>query len=476
MYRPADPQENTYTQFDAFPNAESYLNLLESVISGSEIGVLICDADCNVIKLNPAQVAITKQAPTYNLGRNMRDIEIDDGALSATLMVHRTKRPVKIEQHLNNGQSYLVYSFPCFDKSGQLQYIVSNLLDTTEIYETQRSLEADYDKLSVQLQELQNQIDDHATIIHQSRIMRHTILLCDKVAEFDSTVLLQGESGVGKEKFAEYIFQKSQRCRQPFIKLNCASIPESLMESELFGYESGSFTGASKGGKRGLLDHADKGTLLLDEISELSLPMQAKLLRFLQEGEFYRIGGQTPVHADVRIIAASNKALWQMVAEKQFRADLYYRLSVIPITIPPLRERTDDIPLLIGYFTQQFNRKYGLNKTWSIQAIEQMVRTDYPGNVRELKNVVERALILSERDTISETDVFKIVHGLHLDPPAHGKGATLKEMLQTYEREILQGYFHQYRTEEAVAQALGSSQSTISRKRIQYCIDLPKNK
>lgn len=468
-------REDGYTQYQAFRDTNEYLQLLESVISGSEIGVLICDKDCNVIKVNPAQVAITKQAPAYNLGRNMREIEIDDGAPSATLMVYRDRRPVKIEQHLNNGQSYLVYSFPCFDQNGELKYIISNLLDTTEIYETQRSLKADYDQLYVQLQELQNQIDDHATIIHQSRIMRQTILLCDKVAEFDSAVLLQGESGVGKEKFAEYIFQKSSRSKRPFIKLNCASIPENLMESELFGYESGAFTGASKGGKLGLLDHADGGTLLLDEIGEMSLPMQAKLLRFLQEGEFYRIGGQNPVRADVRVIAASNRNLWNMVQENRFREDLYYRLSVIPITIPPLRERKDDIPLLIGYFTQQFNSKYGMHKSWSIQAVDQMLQIEYPGNVRELRNLVERVLVLSERDTIVETDVFQTAHGLHLDQAENPGGATLKEMVQTYEREILQLYFSRYGTEEAVAKALGSSQSTISRKRIQYQICLPKN-
>ena len=470
-----DRREDCYTQYSAFRDADEYLQLLESVISGSEIGVLICDADCNVIKINPAQVAITKQAPSYNLGRNMREIECDDGAPSATLMVHRDRQPVKIEQHLNNGQSYLVYSFPCFGQDGELKYIVSNLLDTTEIYKTQQSLKADYDRLYVQLQELQNQIDNHATIIHQSRIMRQTILLCDKVAEFDSVVLLQGESGVGKEKFAEYIFQKSSRRKQPFIKLNCASIPENLLESELFGYEGGAFTGANKGGKKGLLEHADGGTLLLDEIGEIPLPMQAKLLRFLQEGEFYRVGGQTPVKADVRVIAASNRNLWTMVQDNRFREDLYYRLSVIPITIPPLRERKDDIPLLIGHFTQQFNQKYGMHKNWSIHAVDQMLQMEYPGNVRELRNIVERVLVLSEQDTVMETDVFEIIHGLQLDPAEKPGGATLKEMVQSYEREILQLYFSRYGTEEAVAKALGSSQSTISRKRIQYQICLPEN-
>lgn len=476
MYQLDDKNHSIFTQYSAFADKQEYLELLEAAISGSEIGYLICDADCNVIKINQAQIDITRQEPAYNLGRNMRVIEVEDGAPSATVMVSQSGQPVKIEQHLCNGQSYLVYSFPCFDKSGTLKYIVSNLLDITEIYETQRSLENDCQKLSIQLQELQNQIDDHAKIIYQSKIMRRMILLCDKVAEFDSNVLLQGESGVGKEKFAEYIFEKSRRNKKPFVKLNCASIPEQLLESELFGYEGGAFTGANKGGKKGLLDYADQGTLLLDEISELSLPLQAKLLRFLQEGEFYRVGGRLPVHADVRVIAASNQDLWQMVQENRFREDLYYRLNVIPIRIPPLRERKEDIPLLVGHFTKKFNEKHSLRKSWSVRAVNLMVQADYPGNVRELQNIIERILVLAEGDVIEEQDVSAIMYDLQVEASLPQEGASLKEMMQKYEREILRHYFTRYRTESAVAKALGSSQSTISRKRLQYQIELPKNK
>ncbi len=465
------PRKEQLTITSYFKSQEEYLNLLEAAIAGSEIGYMICDAECNVVKINQAQIRITGQEAAYNLGRNMRDIEIEDGSPSATVKVASEKVPVKLEQTLVNGNSYLVYSYPFFDQEGELKYIISNLLDTTEINKTKQELENNNRKLSEQLLELQNQIQAQGKIIYQSDVMRQTLKLCDKVAIFDSNILIQGESGVGKERIAEYIYEKSRRNTKEFIKLNCAAIPEALLESELFGYEAGAFTGASKEGKKGLLDFADKGTLMLDEIGELSLSLQAKLLRFLQEGEFYRVGGRNPVTADVRIIAATNRDLKEMVDQKTFRADLYYRLNVIPIMIPPLRERKEDIPLLIGHFTNVFNEKHEHEKTWTIEALNQMMLGNYPGNVRELQNSVERILVLIEKDKIEKNDVSAILYGIHEDSHVDQNRGNLKEMVQEYEKKLLSQYFQEYKTEEAVAQALQSSQSTISRKRIKYGID-----
>lgn len=466
-----ESKKEQLTITSCFKSQEEYLNLLEAAIAGSEIGYMICDAECNVVKINQAQIRITGQEPTYNLGRNMRDIEIEDGSPSATVKVASEKVPVKLEQTLVNGNSYLVYSYPFFDQEGELKYIISNLLDTTEINKTKQELENNNRKLSEQLLELQNQIQAQGKIIYQSDVMRQTLKLCDKVAIFDSNILIQGESGVGKERIAEYIYEKSRRNTKEFIKLNCAAIPEALLESELFGYEGGAFTGASKEGKKGLLDFADKGTLMLDEIGELSLSLQAKLLRFLQEGEFYRVGGRNPVNADVRIIAATNRDLKEMVDQKTFRADLYYRLNVIPIMIPPLRERKEDIPLLIGHFTNVFNEKHEHEKTWTIEALNQMMLGNYPGNVRELQNSVERILVLIEKDKIEKNDVSAILYGIHEDSHVDQNRGNLKEMVQEYEKKLLSQYFQEYKTEEAVAQALQSSQSTISRKRIKYGIN-----
>lgn len=466
-----ESKKEQLTITSCFKSQEEYLNLLEAAIAGSEIGYMICDAECNVVKINQAQIRITGQEPAYNLGRNMRDIEIEDGSPSATVKVASEKVPVKLEQTLVNGNSYLVYSYPFFDQEGNLKYIISNLLDTTEINKTKQELENNNRKLCEQLLELQNQIQAQGKIIYQSDVMRQTLKLCDKVAIFDSNILIQGESGVGKERIAEYIYEKSRRNTKEFIKLNCAAIPEALLESELFGYEGGAFIGASKEGKKGLLDFADKGTLMLDEIGELSLSLQAKLLRFLQEGEFYRVGGRNPVNADVRIIAATNRDLKEMVDQKTFRADLYYRLNVIPIMIPPLRERKEDIPLLIGHFTNVFNEKHEHEKTWTIEALNQMMLGNYPGNVRELQNSVERILVLIEKDKIEKNDVSAILYGIHEDSHVDQNRGNLKEMVQEYEKKLLSQYFQEYKTEEAVAQALQSSQSTISRKRIKYGID-----
>ena len=466
-----ESKKEQLTITSCFKSQEEYLNLLEAAIAGSEIGYMICDAECNVVKINQAQIRITGQEPAYNLGRNMRDIEIEDGSPSATVKVASEKVPVKLEQTLVNGNSYLVYSYPFFDQEGNLKYIISNLLDTTEINKTKQELENNNRKLCEQLLELQNQIQAQGKIIYQSDVMRQTLKLCDKVAIFDSNILIQGESCVGKERIAEYIYEKSRRNTKEFIKLNCAAIPEALLESELFGYEGGAFTGASKEGKKGLLDFADKGTLMLDEIGELSLSLQAKLLRFLQEGEFYRVGGRNPVNADVRIIAATNRDLKEMVDQKTFRADLYYRLNVIPIMIPPLRERKEDIPLLIGHFTNVFNEKHEHEKTWTIEALNQMMLGNYPGNVRELQNSVERILVLIEKDKIEKNDVSAILYGIHEDSHVDQNRGNLKEMVQEYEKKLLSQYFQEYKTEEAVAQALQSSQSTISRKRIKYGID-----
>lgn len=454
------------TLYADFESDEEYLEMLEAAIEKTEIGFLIADADGKVIKVNQSQINITGQDPSYNLGRNMRDVQLDDQSPSGTVIVCETKKPVVLEQNLPNGRSYLVYSNPYFDDKGNLKYIISNLLDATEIRRTKESLENlknDNIRLNLQLQELQNQMETHSKIIHQSKIMRQVLLLCEKIAQFDSNILIQGESGVGKERIAEYIFEKSNRNRKSFIKINCAAIPERLLESELFGFEPGSFTNANAKGKKGLLEYANEGTLLLDEISELELSLQAKLLRFLQEGEFYRVGGVKPVIADVKIIAASNKNLEMLVKEGKFREDLYYRLSVIPIHIPPLRERKEDIPLLAGFFVNKFNEKYNLKKSINSQAANALREFPFYGNVRELQNTIERILVLSESDIIQPIDILNFMKGVDSDP-LEIEALSLKQLMDQYEKKVLQRYLDEFKDQESLSNALKVSQSTISRK------------
>jgi len=457
---------NEYTSHDSFNAKEDYLEMLEAAIEESEIGYLIADAKGKVIKVNQAQINITGQEASYNIGRNMREVQVEDQAPSATVMVCDTLKPVKIEQNLPNGRSYLVYANPYFDSNGYLKYVISNLLDTTEINKTKESLERiknDNLLLNIQIKELlRNKVEPQSKIIHQSRIMRQLLLLCDKVAQFDSNILLMGESGVGKERIAEYIFERSNRNCKPFVKINCASIPDHLLESELFGYEAGSFTGATSKGKKGILENANEGTLLLDEISEFALPLQAKLLRFLQEGEFYRVGGTKPIATDVRIIASSNKDLSALVSDGVFREDLYYRLNVIPILVPPLREREEDIPLLIGYFVKKFNEKHNLKKSFDIEAINTLMEYPFRGNVRELQNTIERILVLSENEIVSAKDVTSIVIGIKEE--LLDEELSLKEMMRKYEQKVLKHYLSKYKTEESIGKVLKISQSTVYRK------------
>jgi two-component system, NtrC family, response regulator AtoC len=240
-----------------------------------------------------------------------------------------------------------------------------------------------------------------ANIIAESRHMKNALAMVEKIARSDaSTVLIQGESGTGKELIAKAIHWESARAEKPFMAINCAAVPETLLESELMGYEKGAFTDA-KVQKKGLFETADGGTIFLDEIGDMEPGMQAKLLRVLEERAFRRVGGTKEIPVDVRVISATNKDLLQAIEEKTFRNDLYYRLQVIPIFLPPLRERQDDILPLVNHFIQHFNREFGKN----VQGISKMAEKflneyAWPGNIRELKNVIERAIILENEDTL----------------------------------------------------------------------------
>jgi Nif-specific regulatory protein len=250
---------------------------------------------------------------------------------------------------------------------------------------------------------------DPDRIIGDSHAMRMVLEQLQQAAQSRSTVLLRGESGTGKELGARALHKLSERHNQAFVKLNCAALPESLLESELFGHERGAFTGAIRT-RRGRFEMADKGTLFLDEIGDLSLATQVKLLRVLQERTFERVGGSRPIEVDVRIIAATNVDLEESVRRGQFREDLYYRLHVVPIVLPPLRERQEDIPQLVGYFLQRFNSENRKSLKISSAAMDLIVSYEWPGNVRELENCVERMVVMARRDIIAPEDVPVPIH------------------------------------------------------------------
>ncbi|WP_035587785.1 sigma-54-dependent transcriptional regulator [Hippea jasoniae] len=248
--------------------------------------------------------------------------------------------------------------------------------------------------------------DTPFAFIYKSKQMEKIVNLASKVAKTDATVLLIGESGTGKEVLAKYIHSQSPRCNSKFVAVNCAAIPSNLLESEMFGYEKGSFSGATKTHK-GKFEQANKGTLLLDEITEMPLELQAKLLRVIQEKVIDRIGGVEPIKVDVRIICTTNRNIEDYVKEGKFREDLYYRISVFPITIPPLRERKEDIPLLAEHFLKQFSSSFGKNiEKIDDSAMEILINYPWPGNIRELQNVIERAVVLCDKDKLTKEDIY----------------------------------------------------------------------
>lgn len=299
------------------------------------------------------------------------------------------------------------------------------------------------------------------------------------VSKYDCNILISGETGVGKDKIATIIQKNSVRKMQPFIKINCAAIAPSLMESEFFGYEKGSFTGASVTGKKGYFELADNGTILLDEIAELPAEMQAKLLRVVQDGEFYKVGGTFPVKTNVRILSATNRDIEDLVEKKLFRRDLYYRLNVFPLKIPPLKERSEDVPALIEHFIKKYSDKFNIKKEIGEEAARYLKQNEWPGNIRELENVIQRLLINSKGDRITlgdvmkelNSDIFGNVESEPAEAGAFGDGNfLLNELVGDYEKGILKLACQKYGSTRKTAKAIGVSQTQLIRKKKIYGI------
>lgn len=367
-------------------------------------------------------------------------------------------------------------STPVFDEAGELSFIVNRSETEQDLIHKMNVI---YEERGLMDNQYREQMTYHQgrqyTIVAKSPASLHVFGIADEIARRDSAVMLTGEPGVGKEVLARYIHQNSSRAGKPFLPVNCSAIPNELMESEFFGYERGSFTGADRNGKPGLFELANGGTLFLDEIGELPLVLQPKLLRVLDSGDFRRIGGHTTLQTDVRIIAATNRDLRKMVEQNLFREDLFYRLNIIPIRIPPLRERKEDICELANQFLSVYNRKYGTDKKLSIQAQEYLTQYSWPGNIRELKNMMERLATISRSDIISlkapiEEEVYITAAEPPKAAPAEQGGAepagTLAEAVRAFEEEYIQKTVE--RCGGNVTQAareLGVHRSAIYRKR-----------
>lgn len=315
--------------------------------------------------------------------------------------------------------------------------------------------------------------------VYGSRAMANVLDEILSVSRYDCNVMITGETGVGKEKVANLIHRNSSRKTQPFVKVNCASVSPTLVESEFFGYEKGAFTGASVGGKRGYFELADNSTIFLDEIGELPFEMQAKLLRVIQDGEFFRIGGTKPVKTNVRILSATNRNPEDLVEEGKFRSDLYYRLNVVRITVPPLRERPEDISALIAHFLEKYGKRFEVHRTIDQEALEYLNNCEWKGNVRELENIIQRLIIAARGESITLLDVMAQIHSeifevgnpaLLRDLELTADAMDLTAMVDSFERNIIRHACEQYGSTRKAASAIGISQTQLVRKKKKYGI------
>ncbi len=449
---------------------ESYRGLvreLEAIFENSQDGMYLADHRGKTLRVNQAYENITGLDRGRLLGRFMWDL-VQEGVLdhSVTLDVLEKKERVSIMQNIQGGKRVLVTGSPIFDDQGEIALVISNVRDITALTELKNEL----DKVRLLSERYHQSLKEqdqyeHALrgMVAKSKAMTDVVKKAIKVADFEAQVLIRGESGVGKSMLARVIHNMGPRKDKPFTKINCAAIPESLMESELFGYEQGAFTGALSKGKAGLIEAGNGGTVFFDEVGELTLAMQVKLLQVIDEKVFTRLGSTTSIKVDVNIIAATNRDLHQLLKQGHFREDLYYRLSVVPINIPPLRERREDVPLLVLKTLEEIRQTKGIQKQMHPEVLERVMTYHYPGNVRELINLVERMVVMSDGQTITEADLPRAMRRrLHRGSSSGGLG--LKAAMADYEDRLIQEALKRYNTIDLAAKSLGIHPTTLWRK------------
>ncbi|MEG0855329.1 MAG: sigma 54-interacting transcriptional regulator [Terrisporobacter sp.] len=452
------------------------ISFYKKALDSSFDGILIADKAGNIIYVNSQYEKITGLKKKDIIDKNLC-ILLEEGTINRaiSLEVLKSRKPISAIHKYISGKSALSTAKPIFDSEKDIIGVVNNTRNIEELIRLRSEIKehvAKQEKVNQEITHLKKLINKNKDFIFESKAMEDTANLASKVAKFDSTVMIYGESGTGKEVLSKYIHGLSERSNNIFIKVNCAAIPKDLFESELFGYEKGAFTGASNTGKIGFFELANGGTLFLDEIGELQLSVQSKLLRAIQEKEITRVGGKERIKLDIRVIAATNRNLEQEVKDGNFRQDLYFRLNVFPITIPPLRERREDIEVFIKFFIEKLNNKYKTNKIISKEAMEYLLKYDFPGNVRELENMVEYLFILSEKIIQVEVIPGKILSQIMISDYKSGKDNDKKEklnyLMNLYEKTIIEDTITKYHTLEEASKILGIHYSTLSRKMNKY--------
>jgi PAS domain S-box-containing protein len=400
------------------------------------------------------------------VGSSAFDLE-EEGIFNTSITVEVLRKGTKttLIQKTAANKILMVTGFPMFDKDGNIVSIINISRDITETERLKTELESIHSELQWVRDECNRREKLRENKIScKSSSMAKVLNLVNHIANSDATILLLGETGVGKGYMAKTIHNISTREKEPFISINCGAIPENLLESELFGYESGAFTGASKGGKKGLFEIAGNGTIFLDEIGDMPLNLQVKLLHVMDSKEIYRVAASKPIKVHARIIAATNKDLKKMILEGKFREDLYYRLNVVPITIPPLRDRKEDIPNLIKTFLEQYNDEYKTDKTISSTGCNMLINYDYKGNIRELENIIERLVITTTDSVIDENHILGVIDPINRRTYEIDEIIPIKEAVENLEKSILTEAFRRYKTTRKVAEVLNIDQSTVVKK------------
>lgn len=448
---------------------------LEQILDSSLDEIFITDGSGKTLFVNSTGQALYGLERSQLIGKHVNELE-RNGLFSPALypIVKERKEKVSMIQRTKTGKIVHVIANPVFDADGEMTSIIFNSRDITEIRHLKEKIErsaAIVQTYKSELEELQSFHEPPADIIAVSPNMRKIMKMITKIAAVNSTILITGESGVGKGVFAKNIHHKSLRKDGPFVHINCGAIPEALIESELFGYDSGAFTGARKEGKKGVIEQANGGTLFLDEIAEMPLHLQVKLLKVLQDRKIDPVGSTKSIDIDVRIIAATNKNIKELVENKQFREDLFYRLHVVPIHIPPLRTRPEDVSYMIDYFLEKYNEKYGLSISVSLEAENALIHYDWPGNVRELENVIERMVVTCEESSITLDDLPEDILYKETDRECVVKVmeiCSLKQAQEEMEKQLIRMAYGINTSSYKIADMLGINQSTASRKIQKY--------
>ena len=457
------------------------------VVDNMDDNILISDPEEKIIYINPAYEKHTGIPKEALLGRRVSDVVKEKKYFTtATIpdVIKRKERVMKLSYMSKNQNPGIVVGTPVFDPHGNLQYVVATNRGLSSFTDLRNNFNDFVDLLNdlqkdtdtVHIYKDSSSITDESRMIGEGDGMRHIKRFINNVSKTDANVLITEESGTGKELVADAIYKASLRASNPFIKINCASIPASLLESELFGYEKGAFSNASSHGKKGLFEAADKGTLLLDEIGDMPIDLQAKLLRVIQSSEITRVGGIKPIKLDFRLIASTNCNLKEKVKEGTFRSDLYYRLHVIPINVPPLRERKEDIPLLCAHYLDIFTSKYGTKVNLTPESQEILNNYSWPGNIRELRNIMEYLSVCCS--DMEEIDAAFLYGTLNMESEnayvEFNENMSLNEAVSAYEKEYIRNSIKDVKNLKEASSILDIDISTVSRKLKQYGLSIKR--